>query len=289
MIKPKTKHQKNVLIGAHMSIAGGLDKAFDRAVEIDSTAMQIFTHSNRQWNFKDIPQEAIEKFKEAQQETNIIPIVHASYLISLCSETPDVQRKSKIALEKELHVAEELGIHYVVVHPGYGNTDKSKLLDKLAEYTNQILDKVGKKTSILFENMAGQKNAICSSFEELAAVYSKIENKSRVAFCLDTCHAWAFGYDFSNAEGYKKMFDDFDSTLGIDKLKVIHLNDSKKGLGSKADRHEMIGKGTIGLKAFELIMNDKKLIDIPKILEIPIETNEDYKKDIDLLRSLIRS
>lgn len=279
---------KKVLIGAHMSIYGGLDKAFDRAIEIDSTAMQIFTHSNRQWNFKEISEEAIEKFKVAQQETNIIPIVHASYLINLCSDTADVQHKSKIALEKELYTAEELGIDYVVVHPGYGRTDKAKLLNMLAEYTNFILGKIGHKTSILFENMAGQKNAICSSFEELAAVYSKIENKSRVGFCLDTCHAWAFGYDLSTEEGYKKMLHSFDSVIGLDKLKVIHLNDSKKDLGSKADRHERIGKGKIGLKAFELIMNDKRLINIPKILEIPVESSEEYKQDIDLLMSLIR-
>jgi len=283
-----TKTNK-ILIGAHMSIYGGLDKAFDRAVAIDSTAMQIFTHSNRQWSFKEIPGEAIEKFKIAQQTTKIIPIVHASYLINLCSDTVDVQQKSKIALEKELSTAEELGINYVVVHPGYGSNSKQQLLDNLAEYTNRVLDKVGHKTAILFENMAGQKNAICSSFEELASVYSKIENKSRVAFCLDTCHAWAYGYDFSQEEGYKKMMHSFDSILGLDKLKVIHLNDSKKGLGAKADRHEMIGKGTIGLTAYELIMNDKRLVDIPKILEIPVETTEEYKKDIDLLRSLIRS
>jgi len=280
---------KKLLIGAHMSIYGGLSKAFDRAVEIDSTAMQIFTHSNRQWNVKEISKEAIEKFKDSQQKTNIIPIVHASYLINLCSDTVEVQHKSKIALEKELHIAEELGIKYVVVHPGYGRADKQESLNKLAEHTNKILANAGKNTSILFENMAGQKNAVCSSFEDLAAMYSKIDNKSRVGFCLDTCHAWAYGYDFSNEEGYKKMVHSFNSILGLDKLKVIHLNDSKKGLGAKTDRHETIGKGTIGLQAFELIMNDERLVDIPKILEIPVETTEEYKKDINLLKSLIRS
>jgi len=284
----KSTAKNKILIGAHMSIAGGLHKAFDRAIETDSTTMQIFTHSNRQWAFKDIPQEEIEKFKAAQQETAIIPVVHASYLINLCSESQEVQQKSKVALEKELHVAEELGIEYVVVHPGYGSLSKSVLINNLAKYVNQILDKTGKRASILFENMAGQKNAICSSFEELADVYDKIENKARIGFCLDTCHAWAFGYDFSTEEGFKKMLKNFDSIIGINKLKVIHLNDSKKSLASKADRHERIGKGTIGLYAFELIMNDKKLADIPKILEIPFDTIKDYKHDIDLLRSLIR-
>lgn len=282
------KKNLTALIGAHMSIAGGLYKAFDKAASINSTAMQIFTHSNRQWRFKDIPKEDIEKFKEAQKETSIIPVVHASYLINLCSENSEVHEKSRAALEKELYVAEELGINYVVLHPGY-STDAKKGLEKLANDTNKILDKIGKKTAILFENMAGQKNAVCSSFEELATLYSKIEHKTRVGFCLDTCHAWAFGYDFSTAESYKKMMHSFDSIVGLEKLKVIHTNDSKKELGSKVDRHELIGKGKIGLTAFELIMNDKKLIQIPKILEIPVHSMELYKKDMDLLKSLIRS
>jgi len=283
MIKSKQK----ILIGAHMSIAGGLDKAFDRASSIDSTAMQIFTHSNRQWNFKDIPQETIEKFKQAHKETNIVPIIHASYLINLCSENSEVQHKSMVALEKELHVAEELGIHYVVIHPGYG-TSAQKPLDKLADGINKVLDKIGEKTSILLENMAGQKNAVCSSFQELAEAYSKIKHKHRVGFCLDTCHAWAYGYDFSTSESYKKMMHSFDSILGLDKLKVIHLNNSKKELGSKADRHELISKGKINIDAFSLIMNDNRLSNIPKILETPVTSMEQYKDDMDLLESLIR-
>ena len=176
----------------------------------------------------------------------------------------------------------------LVLHPGAnldGDIAESLLL--VAQTLDEILEKVPGKTKILLENMAGQGSTICSTFEQLATVRSKSHHKKRIGVCFDTCHAFAAGYDFRSEKTYEAMWKEFDNTVGIEHIHAIHLNDSKKGLGSHVDRHESIGKGELGLKSFELLMNDKRFFDVPKLLETPYETLEDYIPNLKTLRKLL--
>lgn len=277
------------LLGAHMSIAGGIEKSLYSAASIDCTAMQIFTHSNRRWAMSNPTQESIEKFNEARIQTGITHIIiHASYLINLGSEKEDIVNKSVHALNQELNIANDYAIDYVVLHPGSGQQNQEATIKQIAELINKIFKINKTKINILLENMAGQGNQVAHTFEQLALLRSLISDKKRIGFCLDTCHAWAAGYDFSTPSKYKTMWQDFDSILGIDNLKAIHLNDSKNILNSHVDRHAEIGKGKIGLETFELIMNDNRLDHIPKVLETPKKDLDDYSKNLKLLRSLIK-
>lgn len=276
-----------VLLGAHLSIAGGIDKAFYAGASIGCTALQIFTHSNRQWAIKDLSQDSIEAVKKAQQETGIKhPFVHASYLINIGSEKPAIAKKSAVTLVKELQRCSELNIPYLILHPGSGGTDKKATITQISTIINEVLDHEA-HTTILIELMAGQGNSVGATFEELALMKKGIRKKKRIGFCIDTCHLWAAGYDFSDEKGYHKVWKEFNTILGYEDLGAIHINDSKNPLGSHVDRHQEIGKGTIGIEAFRLLMNDSHLQKVPKILETPKKELTDYAHNMKLLKSLI--
>lgn len=288
---------KNIplLLGSHMSIAGGLEKSLYRGASIGCTAIQIFTHSNRQWKINDITIEQINQFEQAKKSTNIYHIVvHASYLINLGSQSPETVQKSLYTLDQELKRCDQLGIPYLVLHPGsgLGNKDTIECCNQLIANLNLLFEKATYKVMLLLENMAGQGSCVGACFEQLAYIINHVNinnTKNNIGVCLDTCHAYAAGYEFSTEETYKKMWAEFDHYIGIDKLKVIHINDSKKPLGSRVDRHANIGQGMIGLSAFELIMNDPQLIAIPKILETP--KNENLHEDtinMEVLKKLIK-
>jgi len=275
-----------------MSIAGGIENAYYRGQSIGCTALQIFTHSNRQWAMKPLSQDTIENAHEAQKETQIThAMVHASYLINLASTTAETREKSLHTIQMELQNCSELGIDLLVLHPGT-NPDQQQGIDLIIQGLNQILAEDTGKTIVLLETMAGQGSQIGSTFEQLAQIKKGIKKKKRVGYCVDTCHIWAAGYDFSTPEGYKRVWKEFDAILGLDELKAIHINDSKKDCDSRVDRHADIGQGTIGLEAFRLLMNDPRLSTIPKILETPGREPEPYEnvvvEIIKLLKSLIR-
>ncbi|KKP36007.1 MAG: putative endonuclease 4 [candidate division TM6 bacterium GW2011_GWF2_32_72] len=277
---------KNPLLGAHMLISDGFDKAIEKGESINCTAIQIFTKSNRQWRAKQITEKEISDFKLAWKNSSVeVVIAHASYLINLASPDKDIQKKSIEALAIELERCEQLGIPYLVLHPG--SSLESSIQDALlivAENIDNALEQISTKTNILLETMAGQGSSLGKTFEQLAEIRKHIKHKEKIGFCFDTCHAFAAGYDFSNPKSYKIMWKHFDDVLGLANLKAIHVNDSKFDQGSQKDRHENIGKGKIGIEAFRLIMNDKNLINVPKILETP--KDKDLKEDQINLKTL---
>jgi deoxyribonuclease-4 len=282
------KHR--LLLGAHMSIAGGFDKAIERGESIDCTAIQIFTKSNRQWHAKPIEESDSKKFIEAWKKSSIQSIVvHATYLINIASADKNNYQKSIQALKMEIMRCDQLSIPYLILHPGaYSQSTAQEGISRIVDALDEVLGDKKTKCAILLENMAGQGTSLCSRFEQLALVYDKVSVKKRLGFAFDTCHAFAAGYDFSSEESYEKMWHEFDKIIGIKLLKAMHINDSKKECGSKVDRHEEIGKGKLGLEAFRLLFNDPRFFDIPKILETPQDDLEHYAHNMKVIEGLIR-
>lgn len=283
------QHQKKLLLGAHMSIEGGLHKAIERGIETGCTTLQIFTKSNRQWHAKAISLEEIEKFKQAVTASSINPIVaHASYLINLASPEEATRKKSIIALKKELEVCSQLNIPYLVLHPGsHVNQTTKEGITLISQGLDQALQESPGATIIALETMAGQGSSVGSTFEELAEIYQLSEHKKRLGVCLDTCHIFSAGYDFTEKKVYEAMWSEFDKTIGLERLKVIHVNDSKKELGSRVDRHETITKGKIGAEAFALLFNDARFFDVPKILETPKATLAEDIYNMEIIKGLL--
>ncbi len=278
------------LLGVHISVAGGLYHAINTAQELDCTAVQIFTHSNRQWEFKLPTQEAVKEFIDAQKNSSVeTVVVHASYLMNPASPEQPSRKKALHMLKMELQVCSLLKVPYLVLHPGSRlDSELKTALKNCADTINQALEITG-NAKILLENMAGQGSVIGSTLEELQEIYHHIEQKGRVGFCFDTCHGFAAGYDFTTQEAYTTFWKKFDNLLDIKKLHVIHVNDSLKPFESRVDRHTDIGKGKITLEAFKLIMNDEKFKKVAKILETPKGLGlEEDKENLSLLRSLIR-
>lgn len=272
-----------------MSIAQDIYKAFDRAEKIGATCMQIFTKSNRQWNAKPLDQKTIIEFKERLKNSPVKNIVvHAGYLINVGSPNQETAKKSTIALTQELQRTEQLDIPYLIVHPGSClASPEDQCLKQIATNIDAVLGKSPGKTMLLLENMAGQGSTMGHTFEQLKTIHRHIKQKKRIGFCFDTCHAFAAGYDFSTPEKYHAMWHNFDRIIGIKHIKAMHLNDSKNPFDSHTDRHEHIGKGKIGIQAFDLLINDQRFFNIPKILETPVETENDYIKDFTILVNLL--
>ncbi len=282
-------NDKKLLLGAHMSIEGGLHKAIETGNSLGCSAIQLFTKSNRQWAAKPLKKEEIELFYAAQKKSIVdIVVAHATYLINLASPNKLTYENSKKALLSELERCNLLNIPYLVLHPGSSvSLSKEEGLKQIIAGLNTVLNDYHGKTIILLETMAGQGSSLGRSFEELATIRNNITHKNKIGFCFDTCHAFAAGYNFSKKDLYKEMFEKFDKILGITHIKAFHLNDSKKEFNCRVDRHENIGEGMIGLEAFKLIMNDDRFSTIPKILETPKEQPEDDLKNLNILRSLI--
>ena len=279
---------ENLLLGAHMSIEGGIYKAIEKGKEIGCTALQIFTTSNRQWGTKKLRDEEIITFKKHQKETGILIVAHCSYLINLGSPTATVRNQSKTALKEELSRCNILGIPYAILHPGSkleGSEEES--LRWITEGIDEALESSDKTTMILLETMAGQGSTLGNSFEQIATIRNSSKHKKYIGVCIDTCHLFASGQDFRTHEGYEAMWKNFDKIIGIEHIKIIHMNDSKKGCGEKVDRHENIGKGQIGNDAFKFIMNDMRFLNVPKILETPKLTLQDDIRNINVLKNLI--
>jgi deoxyribonuclease IV len=276
------------LLGAHMSIAGGIDQAFIRGHSIGCTTIQIFTHSNRSWRFKDLTEETIQDVKKAQSFTGITKtLAHASYLINFASSSAETVKKSRETLGKELIQCEQLSIPYLVLHPGTGTKDIQEAIQKISDAINSVLDHTPGTTLLLLETMAGQGSSVGYRFEQLAALRNLIHNKKRVGVCFDTCHVWAAGYPFATEKEYKALWHEFDTIIGLEHLKAMHLSDSLKPFGSRLDRHGDIGKGTMGLEPFRLLMNDSRFLYLPKVLETPNHTLEGYAHNLQILENLV--
>ncbi|NWG12965.1 MAG: deoxyribonuclease IV [Acidobacteria bacterium] len=263
--------RRELLVGAHMSIAGGIHLAFDRGQAAGCRTMQIFLKNSTQWNGRELAEEDRVLFRAAQVRTGIGPVVaHNSYLINLASPEPGLLGKSLDAFIGEMERARFLGIPCVVLHPGshMGDGEKRAIL-RVAKALNRALCEVEPPVGILLENTAGQGTSVGHRMEHLAAVLDKIRQSDRVGVCIDTCHLFAAGYDIRTGEDYETTMSEIGRLIGLDRIRAFHVNDCKKPLGSRVDRHYHIGKGLMGREAFRLLVNDRRFVNIPKILETP--------------------
>lgn len=283
--------KKEQLIGAHVSVAGGLHNAFTYAQTIGANAIQIFTKSNRQWKSTPITEQAADEFVATWQQSPVqIVITHACYLINLGSSDPDIYTKSYNALVDELQRCNTLHIPYLVLHPGSNATNKQSALQQIGAAVLEALSSIpNNQCTVLFETMAGQGSSLGSTFEELAIILHAAKSPQFTGVCVDTAHIFAAGYDAKSPENYHALWEKFDTLIGCDRIKIFHINDSKKECGSRVDRHEHIGKGLIPVLFFSLLMNDTRFLKIPKILETPKENEpEDDIKNIEKLKSIIK-
>ena len=277
--------------GSHVSTAGGVDKALARAVEVGATSCQIFSKNERQWRARPLDPEVVERFLAERERTGITQlVVHDSYLINLASPKEDIHAKSMAAFANEIRRCDQLAIRYLVTHPGaHTGSGVEAGIATFAESLNRLHDELpDSQTVTCLETTAGQGTTLGRSFEEIAAIIDRIEDKARIAVCLDTCHVFAAGYDIRTQEGYERTMLEFDRIIGLGRLRVIHLNDSKFGLGLNKDRHEHIGHGEIGLDGFRAIVNDPRLAGLPAILETEKDdAGEHDRRNLAVLRSLV--
>jgi deoxyribonuclease-4 len=280
-----------VRLGAHMSISGGVDTAFDRGEQIGCDTIQIFTKNNNQWRAAPLKTESIERYHQRQAETGISPVVaHASYLLNLASPDDELWQKSIQALMVEVERCEALDIPYLVLHPGsHMDTGEEAGIARIAQSLDIVHNRLpDAQVKITLETTAGQGTNLGYRFEHIAAMIEAVEASDRLAVCYDTCHTLAAGYDFRTPEGYAQVFQEFDAVIGLGRLVVFHLNDSKQDLGSRVDRHAHIGEGDVGLEGFRHILNDPRFSEVPMLLETP--KSKDMHEDVEnlaRLRSLV--
>jgi deoxyribonuclease-4 len=277
-----------MISGAHVSAAGGLWTAFDRAEEVGCETMQIFTKNKGAWNAKPLDDETVRAFKKRARETKIRPIVaHSSYLINLASPDRALRNRSTEALVVEVERCEMLGIAYLVLHPGaHKGEGEAAGLKRVTGSLNTVLRKTkGFRTKILLENSAGQGSSVCSGFASLARLMRDSLAPERLGICLDTCHLFAAGYELRTPAGYAATIDAFSEELDLREVLCFHVNDSKGELGSHLDRHEHIGEGQLGLGAFRLLVNDRRFAKAPMIFELSPE-NDMLRVNLKKLRRL---
>jgi len=275
-------------IGAHVSASGGVENAPVNASEIGAKAFALFTKNQRQWKSAPLTKDNIRRFRENCEKLGYKPfqvLPHDSYLINLGHPEQDGLDKSREAFLDEMTRCEQLGLDRLNFHPGgsLGRISDEESLLRIAGSVNIALDKT-KGVCAVIENTAGQGNNLGFTFEQIRFIIDHVDDKSRVGVCIDTCHAFAAGYDLSTEAAFNATFREFDEVIGFGYLKGMHINDSKKGLGSRVDRHDNLGKGTLGMEVFKWLIHDPRFDDMPLILETPDETL--WKEEIRLLYSL---
>jgi deoxyribonuclease IV len=276
-----------ILLGAHMSIGGGVHMAIERACSLQCTAMQIFVKNNMQWFARPLSPPEISAFLNHQQRTALAAaFAHSNYLINLAATNPQFHVNSIRALAEELIRADQLKLPFLVLHPGaHLGTGEEAGLQKIIDSIDCVFAAIPKvKTQIALETTAGQGSCLGHRFEHLAYIIANVREPERLRVCLDTAHVFAAGYDIGSEAAVKKTFREFDCVIGRDRLVAIHLNDSKTARGSRVDRHEHIGKGKIGLEVFRFIMCDRRFAKIPKVLETP--KGKELKEDVANLKTL---
>lgn len=274
-----------------MSISGGIDKAIVRGATVGCRAIQIFTKSSNQWAAKELDDEVVARFKANMIETGIKNVVaHDSYLINLASPNIDLRKKSFHAFLDEMDRCRKLSIKKLIMHPGShtGSGEEEGIKTISAEFKELLAMSDGWGIDIVLETTAGQGTNLGHSFEQLATIIENTGSNNRMNVCFDTCHVFASGYDISTIDGYHETMDRFDRLIGLERIVAFHMNDSKKGLGSRVDRHEHLGKGEIAEIAFSMIMRDERFKAIPKILETPKgkEMDED-RQNLAFLKNLL--
>ena len=277
-------------VGAHVSIAGGVQNAPENAYVIGARAFAMFTKNQRQWVSGPLTLASIKLFRENCEKYDYKPfqiLPHDSYLINLGSPDAGPLEKSRAAFIDEMGRCEHLGLDMLNFHPGshLNMMSEDACLRIIADSINMALDKTAGVTAVI-ENTAGQGSNLGYTFEQLRAIIEYVEDKSRVGVCIDTCHTYCSGYNIKSVEGFMHTFESFNEIVGFKYLRGIHLNDTKKGIGTRVDRHDNLGKGLLGMGVFEILMNDPRFDDMPLILETPDDTL--WAEEIKLLNSLIR-
>jgi deoxyribonuclease IV len=281
------------LFGAHLSIAGGYHLALTAAVELTFDTVQLFTKNNNQWLGKTLTDDDVTTFRTTLKKSKLkFPTAHDSYLINLASPDPTLYQRSLDAFADEVHRAESLGLAYLVMHPGTPTDgDDSAGLARIITALDEVHKRCGEcRVKVLLETTAGQGKSLGHRFEHLARILDGVNEPSRLGVCLDTCHVFAAGYPLAPIDDYEKTMSEFDRLIGLSKLKVFHINDSKKPLGSRVDRHEHLGQGHLGLEPFRLLVNDPRFQKVPMIMETPKEGPSDEAMDpvnLQTLRSLV--
>ena len=277
-----------ILLGAHMSIGGGVHRAIERSCSIACTAMQIFVKNNMQWFARPLEGAEIKAFIEHAQRCEIESVfAHANYLINLAATNPQFHANSLRALAEEIIRADQLELPFLVLHPGaHMGAGEEAGLERIVASIDAVHTCLPKKTKtkIALETTAGQGSCLGATFEHLAHIIDHVREPERLCVCLDTAHVHAAGYDLSSEAATRKMFTQFDRIIGLEHLAALHLNDSKTERGSRVDRHEHIGKGKIGPDAFRFIMRDKRFRRIPKVLETP--KGKELREDLENMKTL---
>jgi deoxyribonuclease-4 len=277
-------------LGAHQSIAGGTPRAVERGLEAGCRVLQIFVKNSNRWVGRPIDRPEARAFRSAARGAGLARVVaHMSYLINLASPVAELSRRSIEALVEEIERCQRLGIPDLVLHPGaHCGGGESAGVGRIAASLDEVFDRTaGARVRILLETAAGQGSCVGHRFEHLRDILGAVRTPRRVAVCFDTCHVHAAGYDIVSARGYAETIADFDRTVGLSRLAAIHVNDSKKPRGSRVDRHEHIGRGTIGRRGFVNLMTDPLLTAIPKFLETPKDDTLDFdRKNLAVLRRL---
>ena len=278
------------MVGLHVSSAGSLELAFDRAKELGATTFQIFTRNPSQWKFKPILDETVDAFRKKRAESGFAKIVdHMPYLPNLASPERSTMKISRYTLGEELKRCEALCIDYLVVHLGsHLGKGTAVGIANIAGACNEATAASNGRTVVLLENMAGQKNCVGARFEELRSILDKVKQPDRVGVCLDSCHLYAAGFDLVGDEAVAGTMGLFHDIVGMKDLKVVHLNDSKGPLGSRLDRHENIGEGKIGRKGIQSFLHYPGIRELPLVMETPYEEVATMKKSIRLVRSLLK-
>jgi deoxyribonuclease-4 len=278
------------LLGAHESVAGGLHLAFARIEKVGGESLQIFTRNQRQWHPAPLEAEEVELFRKAHAKSGKMPVAsHASYLVNLATAKEELLKKSINNLVLELNRCAQLGVSYVILHPGsHGGDGPEAGLIRFTRGLDRVIEQSGTTVQVLVETTAGQGTGLGSSFAELAAILNHSKFPELLGVCVDTCHIFAAGYELRSTDGYQATIAAMESSFGLDKVRFFHLNDSKKELGSRVDRHEHIGKGAIGLEGFRNLLNDHRFSGLPMTLETPkSDSLEEDRQNLRILRSLM--
>ena len=284
---PKKSPPADELLGAHVSTAGGPQTAWQRGVDIGATAIQIFTKTPNQWKEPVISDEVAAEFKAERAKSGIRGVVsHDSYLINLATPDDVLRKRSIASFTGELERCTKLGVEYIVSHPGNHLSDIDSGLTRNAASYAECLEKVPGPVMVLLEGTAGTGTALGRNFEELAELRARIPAplRDRVGFCLDTCHMYSAGYDI--VRDYHRVFEEFDKVCGLERLRCLHLNDSKNPFDSHKDRHELIAEGTLGAEPFKMIMRDKRFVNVIKVLETPKGDDDMTTNDLKMLARL---
>ncbi len=274
-----------MILGAHEAVSGGVSTAFARAEADGAACLQIFVRNVRGWAAKPFAPEEVERFRGESRRTGFPVAAHSTYLVNLCSQDAAIREKSLAALTDELARCEQLGVRWLIFHPG-SHPDEREGLRVVAEGMADALERSPGKARLLAETTAGQGSALGWRFEQLAALRAAVPRsvRGRVGFCVDSCHLHAAGYDLTSDEGYAATFEELDRTVGLSHVECFHLNDSKKARGSRVDRHEHIGEGTLGLEPFRRLVNDPRFAKVPGFLETELR----FAENLAVLRSLVR-